>query len=334
MTKKNITRNDVAKLAGVSPAVVSYVINKSKYVSPERTKAVNDAIEALHYKPNIYARGLKTNQSMRIAFVCDNLRNDWLEIPEKLFFQHHYLVSHVYGRDGDDFIQMIIASQFDGVFMLSNRYTSEQLNQIADDGIPIALYKTREYKHKLSDNIVTVAPDIYMGVKKSVNYLAFRGHKRIILAPPLRYNVKTAGNYGFREKAYIDAVRENHLVEDSSLILRRTDSMDSLLDEIGSLIFDSVHTEQPTAIVAGDDYMAAKIMRYVHTLGMKIPQDIAVIGMDNTYLTDIVTPALTSVDFSKEDFARKLTDTMLAMIGGQKVEDTYIPVKLVVRESA
>ena len=80
---KNATRNDVAKLAGVSPAVVSYVINKTKFVSEEKTQAVLDAIKELNYQPNLYARSLKTNRSMQIAFVCDNLRNDWLRLPRK-----------------------------------------------------------------------------------------------------------------------------------------------------------------------------------------------------------------------------------------------------------
>ena len=100
---KNATRNDVAKLAGVSPAVVSYVINKTKFVSEEKTQAVLDAIKELNYQPNLYARSLKTNRSMQIAFVCDNLRNDWLEIAEKKLDKLGYNVSHCYSRDGDEF---------------------------------------------------------------------------------------------------------------------------------------------------------------------------------------------------------------------------------------
>ena len=87
---KKITRNDVAKLAGVSPALVSYVMNQTKPVSEEKTLAVKRAIEELQYRPNLHARGLKTNRSMQIAFVCDNLRNDWLEIAEKGFFDKGY----------------------------------------------------------------------------------------------------------------------------------------------------------------------------------------------------------------------------------------------------
>lgn len=105
---KKITRNDVAKLAGVSPAVVSYVLNHTKTVSEEKTLAVKRAIEELNYTPNLYARSLKTNKSMQIAFVCDNLRNDWLEIAEKKFMTKGYFVSHCYSRDSDDFIKALI----------------------------------------------------------------------------------------------------------------------------------------------------------------------------------------------------------------------------------
>ena len=176
---KNATRNDVAKLAGVSPAVVSYVINKTKFVSEEKTQAVLDAIKELNYQPNLYARSLKTNRSMQIAFVCDNLRNDWLEIAEKKLDKLGYNVSHCYSRDGDDFIQSLISGRYDAVFMLSNRYKAVQLNRIAEAGIPVVLYKTREYSH-LEPNIVAVAPNLYSGVEKTVNYLVFRGHRRIL----------------------------------------------------------------------------------------------------------------------------------------------------------
>ena len=100
---KKITRDDVAKLAGVSPAVVSYVINQTKFVSEEKTQAVRRAIEELQYRPNLHARSLKTNKSMQIAFVCDNLRNNWLEIAEQKFFDRGYVhaVQPLYGRPAE-----------------------------------------------------------------------------------------------------------------------------------------------------------------------------------------------------------------------------------------
>lgn len=328
---RNVTRNDVARLAGVSPAVVSYVINQTRFVSEEKTNAVKKAIEELQYRPNLHARSLKTNRSMQIAFVCDNLRNDWLEIAEKMFFDKGYFVSHCYSRDGGDFIQMLIEGRFDGVFMLSNRYTANQLNEIAGAGIPIVLYKTRDYSF-LKPNIVTVAPDIYGGMMKTINYLIARGHERIILAPPLRYNMNL--RKGYRERAYKEALEANGLEYREALVCKNTDSIEFVFSTLFDLIFSNSPEERPTAIVAGDDYLAGQIMQYLKKLGVRIPEDVAIVGMDNTYLSDMLTPTLSSIDFSKEEFSEKLVDRMLRLLRGEQPEHEWINVSLSVRESA
>lgn len=328
---KKITRNDVAKLAGVSPAVVSYVINQTKFVSEEKTNAVRKAIEELQYRPNLHARSLKTNRSMQIAFVCDNLHNDWLEIAEKMFIDQGYFVSHCYSRDSDDFLHMFIEGRFDGVFMLSNRYTATQLNEIAGAGIPIVLYKTRDYSF-LEPNIVTVAPDIYAGVMKTVSYLAVRGHQKIILVPPVRYNVDL--QKGYREMAYREALKANGLTYREALVCRQTETLETIYSAIFDLVFSSDPRERPTAIIAGDDYLAGHIMQYLKKLGVRIPAELAIVGMDNTYLAEMLSPQLSSIDFLKEEFSRKLVDTMLKLINGGQPRDEFINVSLSVRESA
>ena len=294
---KNATRNDVAKLAGVSPAVVSYVINKTKFVSEEKTQAVLDAIKELNYQPNLYARSLKTNRSMQIAFVCDNLRNDWLEIAEKKLDKLGYNVSHCYSRDGDDFIQSLISGRYDAVFMLSNRYKAVQLNRIAEAGIPVVLYKTREYSH-LEPNIVAVAPNLYSGVEKTVNYLVFRGHRRILFVPPLRYNMHI--NRGYRERGYRDALEVNGIPYDERYVCTNADTMEGVLSHVFDMVFSKSKDERATAIIAGNDFIAASIMQYVKKLGMKIPDDLAVVGTDNTYIAEMVSPTLTSIDLMME----------------------------------
>ena len=333
MPTQKVTRDDVARLAGVSPAVVSYVINSSKNVSDEKKKAVLQAIEELNYQPNLQARSLKTRQSMQIAFVCDNLRNDWMELPEKMLFERGYYVSHCYSRDGDDFIQMLISRQFDGIFMMSNRYSTEQLRRISANDIPIVLYKTREYG-ELGENVAAVVPDLYSGVTKSVNYLVMRGHKRIALLLPTRYRSSGIDSNGYRERAYVRAMQANGLETSDTLIFSDTDSPDKFLAYVSDMIIGRNASERPTAFIAGNDFMAAAVMQSIKKLGLRIPEDIAVMGTDNTYLSTMVTPNLTSIDFSKEEFARKLTDTMLALIRGEHCEDTYIRVELAIRESA
>ena len=333
MSIQRVTRNDVAKLAGVSPAVVSYVINSSKYVSEEKRDAVLRAIAELNYQPNLQARSLKTRQSMQIAFVCDNLRNDWLELPEKLLFERGYYVSHCYSQDGDDFIQMLIGRQFDGIFMMSNRYSTAQLRQISQAGIPIVLYKTRQYGD-LGDKVATVVPDIYDSVVKSVNYLVMRGHRRIALLLPTRYRSTGLDSNGFRERAYVHALQENGLELDDSLICSDTDSSEQILNYVCDMMVGKSAASRPTAIIGGNDFMAATVMQSLRKFGLRIPEDIAVMGMDNTYLSTMVSPSLTSINFSKEDFAKALTNTLLALIRGEHPEDVFLKVNIEIRESA
>lgn len=327
---RRVTRNDVAKRAGVSPAVVSYVINKSKFVSEEKTAAVMEAIKELKYIPNFTARNLKTNKSMQIAFVCDNLRNDWLEEAEGLLFQEGYNVSHCYTRDTEDFIQMLIARQFDAVFMMSNAFSTAQLNELADAGMPVVIYKTRDYG-KLLPGIATVVPDYKSGIEKSINYLRLRGHSRIAYVLPIRYKIKEQKS--FRIQAYEASMKANGLEFREDFIIRNVETIEAIQNEAINLMLRSDPNDRPTAFVASTDYIGLYLVNAFKQLNLRVPEDVAVIGGDNTFLAEMVTPPLTSVDFSKTDFAKALTDTITDLIAGKEVEDKYLPVNLVIRGS-
>ena len=99
--KKLATRDDVAREAGVSSAVVSYVLNNTKYVSEEKRKAVLKAVDALGYFPNQLARGLKTSKSNQIAFVADNLEHaqPYTHDLQQLGMPGYHKVDHALGYD-------------------------------------------------------------------------------------------------------------------------------------------------------------------------------------------------------------------------------------------
>lgn len=327
---KHITRDDVARLAKVSPAVVSYVMNESKFVSAEKVAAVKRAIEELHYRPNMQARGLKTNRSMQIAFVCDNFMNYWLEDAERELLKNGYYVSHCGSLVEEGLIEMLIERRFDAVFMMSNRYSTAELNRLVTAGIPLVLYKTRDYG-ELDERIVTVVPDYRDATVKSVHYLVMRGHTRIALIPPVRY--KVSGSGGFRLSAYTQALRQNGIEPRMDFVCTDTESNEAIRTCIMNMLLGNDATQRPTAFVAGNDYLALQVMRCAHNLGLRIPRDVAVVGADNTYLGEAVIPALTSIDFSKTDFCKCLVNALFAVMRGERPEDTYIPVSLCVRET-
>jgi DNA-binding LacI/PurR family transcriptional regulator len=332
LMKKAATRNDVAKLAGVSPAVVSYVINKSNYVSEDKRKAVLEAIEKLGYYPNVSARTLKTNKSSQIAFICDNIdSNHWLSKIEDKFYKNKFNVSLRYSKPTNEYLQMIVRSNYEGIFMMTNIYSAEQLNYVAEFGIPIILYKTRNYE-SLHSRIVTVAPNYADGVEKSVDYLAIKGHKRIALIPPVKYITKGIKGDDYRIKAYRKSMEKHNLPIEEALVCKNTDTVDTILDSIFNMV--SSRRECPTGMVICNDYLASQVMQYIKKLGLRIPDDMAIVGTDNSNIASITSPPLTSVDFSKDELADKVTSKLIALINGGSPEDEYLDVRLVIRGSA
>ena len=327
------TRNDVAKKAGVSPAVVSYVLNNSNYVSQEKRQAVMNAVEELRYYPNMVAKSLKTNRSSQIAFICDNIMsNHWLSKIEERFYESNYNVSLCYSKPSNDFINMIIGRNFEGIFMMTNIFSASQLNYIAEHGIPIILYKTRNYKG-LHPKIVTVAPNYSEGVKKSVDYLAVKGHKRIGFIPPLRYITQGVTGDDFRVRSYVEALERHKLPIDDNLVCVTTKNEDSILNNV----FEMVTTNQearPTGLVVSNDYLAIKVMQYLSKMKFKIPDDIAIVGTDNDYISTLSSPKLTTIDFSKDELAEKVSKSLIALINGESITECFLETRLIIRESA
>ena len=330
---KTVTREDVAKLANVSPTIVSYVLNNSNYVSQEKREKVLEAVRQLNYIPNQLARGLRTSRSAQFIFVCDNIQAELFEAVETRLFERGYYISLNYSRNTKEFLDMLISRQPEGIFMATNMFDAQQLNSIAMNGIPIILYRTKHYE-ELDPRIVTVVPDYYDAVRKSVDYLILKGHTCIGMVPPVKYLTKGVEGDDFRVRAYVEALRRSSIPVRPELICTRTQTMDDICEEVFRMLVSSEKDGKPTALVVGNDYLAAQIMQYLKKLNISVPGDLSVIGCDNTQIAPLTTPALTTVDVSKEKLAKTYVDKMLALVEGQQAEDEYIGVKLIISESA
>ena len=323
------TRNDVAKKAGVSPAVVSYVLNNSNYVSEAKRKAVLEAIKELDYSPNLFAKGLRTNRSFSIALVGDSLQDELFGPLSVRLLNEGFYSSLFYSQLSDSFIQRVIDGRFDAVFMTSNGFTPQQLNRITENGTPVILYKSRDYSG-LSDRIFTMAPDFYGGVLQAMRYLIQKGHGRIAYIPPLRYRTRGLGGDDFRVQAYSQALQDVRLPQDARLVCTHTDNVAQIWQDVQAMFQMQA---RPTALVVGDDYLAAQLMQYLRTAGYRIPEDVAVVGWGNIPSAMITTPQLTTVDSGVDRFAGKVAEALVDVANGLRLQDYYSPVKLVVRDS-
>ena len=331
MTKK-ATRNDVAKLAGVSTAVVSYVVNGSNHVSEEKRQRVLDAIEQLHYKPNAHAQSLRSGKSRQIALIGDSLEDDLFHrISDKLERMEYYPVLF-YSIMKDSFIDQIISMQFDAVFLTSNRFTTSQLNRIAESGTPIVLYRSREYG-ALSDRISVVVPDFFDSIRKCVDYLVLRGHRKFGYIPPLKYRTSGMEDNDYRTRAFREALQAHDIAPDSACYSVHTASIEDILGDVFSMVTSHGTEGKPDALIVSEDQTAALIIRYLEKLGLSIPEDIAVVGWGNTPISELIRPRLTTVSYDVNAYCESVVNELLALIEGATSSEKLMPVRLQIRES-
>lgn len=329
---QKVTRNDVAKKAGVSPAVVSYVLNNSNYVSDQKRKAVLEAVEELKYTPNIFAKGLRTNRSNQIALVGDTLQEELYGAISSRLFDQGYYPSLFFSRKDDGFIGKLIEGRFGAMFMASNGFSAEQLNRIVDNGIPLILYQSRRYEG-LDPRIVIRAPDLYDGVKRTINYLIMKGHRRIAYIPPLKYKTGGVGGDDFRAQAYTDTLTMNGIQVNPDFFCVHTQNEKSILDDVFNMLTAYSVEERPTAFFASDDHIAAQIMQYVKKCNLRVPEDVAIVGWGNIASSYITTPELTTIDTEIAFFAQELSKALIQMVNGKHPDNRLYKGKLIIRGS-
>ena len=183
-----VTRKDVARRAGVSEASVSYVLNKSRGVSPEITKKVCDAVKELNYTADMVARSMTKNETRQLAVLANDLSNPYFaEIItgfENAAIDNNYLVSICTAqREIENYIRRLIAQRIDGVFIvgmppLSDEKYHEIIFNMVEAGIRvlingIILKDSKEISHIFVDHMT--------GIDKAVSYLKSMGHTHIAM---------------------------------------------------------------------------------------------------------------------------------------------------------
>jgi DNA-binding LacI/PurR family transcriptional regulator len=332
MAKRRITRNDVAKRAGVSVAVVSYVINDGpRPVSPQTRAKVERAIEELGYYPNELARGLRLQQSSTIGLIIPNLTNPvYAEIArsmEGVCTQEGYLVLlGDSGRDPDrekKLVKMLRAKQVDGVVMIPSQKPMELVELLQQARIPSVILE-----HKLpGQHCITI--DDLEGGRLGTQHLLSLGHRRIGL---IRRTPSSASS-SQRFSGYCQALEEAGVGYNPALVIESGPGQEAGSQSMQRLLALS---QPPTAVFTHNDVLAVGAMHAIRSAGLHIPDDISVVGYDDTAPVAYLGPPLTTVRFPKEEMGRRAGEMILrlAQHKDQLPPRTFtLPVKLLVRGS-
>ena len=322
---------DVAKLANVSTATVSRVIQNPEAVKEKTRVKVLQAIEELNYQPNILARYFRRTETKTILVVVPSIMNNvfpqMIAGIDLVANQSGYkvLLGNTY-QDPEkaySYIEELKQKQVDGMILLTTRLDNDVITDIADR-YPVVL--TSDFIEGL--NVPTVAIDNISSSREAVEHLLRLGHCRIgMITGPLNSLLSRD-----RLKGYRQALLANDIVIESVLIQEGDHTYDSGYNQMNKFL---ALENPPTAIFAANDSMAMGAIKAVKDQNLKVPEDVAVVGFDNIQFSEIFEPALTTIAQPLIEMGKQSMELLLKQIKGDSVKkkQLVLDTKLIIRDS-
>ncbi|WP_426037761.1 LacI family DNA-binding transcriptional regulator [Cypionkella sp. TWP1-2-1b2] len=331
MSNDKITSLDVARLAGVSQSAVSRAYTPGASVSKITTAKVRVAAETLGYRPNVLARSLITGRSRMIGLVVAYLENQFYPVAlERLSLAlqdrgYHVLV-FIAGNATNKVAQVIeelLDYQVDGIITASVAMSNDLTTRCAAAGIPVVMFNRGQDDERLSE----VTSDNLAGARRVTDFLVSGGHTRI--AHIAGWQGSSTGRD--RAQGFRDGMAEAGLVPFSIV-----DGMYSRETAAAVTREMMAGTDRPDAIFVGNDHMAFAVIDTLRNeLGLRVPEDVSVVGYDDVPLAAWLAYDLTTV---RQPVNQMVEATVTALIG--QIEGDYAPHKiringsLIVRGSA
>ena len=293
----------VAALAKVSIATVSRTINNSPAVSERLSKRVWQAIEQLNYFPNTHARSLVSGRSRILGIIVENITNPFF--PELIQNFEEIAVAHGYeilvsSSNGDPAIlttciRRMLERKVEGVAVMSFGAEEPVLDQLVHRDIPMVLAEFRLDDPKVS----TILLDYSTGIRSAINHLVGLGHSRIaFLAGPHKLHSAIT-----RENEYRAAMQAAGLTIHKMNVIECDHTLKG-----GVAGFEQLRAQppsaQPTAILCSNDMTAIGVLRAAYMEGLRVPDDVSVIGLDDIDFAEFTLPPLTTIRLSRVDLAR------------------------------
>ncbi|WP_113930606.1 LacI family DNA-binding transcriptional regulator [Bacillus sp. P14.5] len=319
------TISEVAKRAGVSVATVSRVINNKGYVHEDTRKSVANAIKQLGYKPNSVARSLSQKTSKMICFLIPDITNPFfpqlVRAVEDVMYPAGYSTI-LFNSDEQlehelEYIEGMTSKYIDGFIIVSNTLKWEHLSAL---NVPVVALD-----RFIDDRIPSVAVDNYEGARKALEYMIERGCRNIAHLEGPRHVITS----GERKRAYQDVMKENNLpitLQQGHYELEK--GMVSTMELLES-------NRSIDAIFAGNDVMAIGALKAAGKLGIKVPEEVSIMGFDGMEWGTTVLPELTTMQQPIYEIGKKAAEMLLARIQGLPLEREHYVLKaaLEVRKS-
>jgi DNA-binding LacI/PurR family transcriptional regulator len=304
----------VAKRANVSTATVSRTMNGSAKVSPRTAERVRKAIEALNFYPNTNARALGSGRSSLYGLIISDITNPFFPELVKSFED----IAVVHGQEvliaNTNYdpermkicVTRMLQRKVDGVAVMTSEMDDSLVEVFSRRHIPLVFLDTGTP----APGVSCVRIDYSAGIEAAMGHLIGLGHKKIaFISGPMRLS-----SARMRYKAFMESTAREHLDANPKLIQEGNHRVDGGHDAMKRILESGA---KPTAVLASNDLTAIGAMGAISEAGLRVPQDISVIGYDDIQLSAFTMPPLTTVSLPRAEIANA---AFRALLGARDAE--------------
>jgi LacI family transcriptional regulator len=320
-SQKQSTMKDVSVLAGVSIQTVSAIINNKPGISPETSARVNAAIQQLDYRPNTGARSLRTRQTHTIALILTDINNPSLATIASAAedIAHSFGYNLVLYNTHDDlereanYVRTVSQRWMDGVILVATGDQMTSLDSLEKAGIPTVVID----RIPMGYSGPSVTLDNFKAGQIAAEFLVELGHSRITqIVGPLNLLLARERAAGFQEKLKNTGLDSIGLVSSGGDWTCQSgyQAMQQILDG----------PEIPTAVFGANDRMAIGAMQAIIEKGMRIPEDISIIGVDDIEVASFLSPSLTTIRQSFKEMSSHCVSLLIDIIAKKEPEQLQI----------
>ncbi|MBQ9118704.1 MAG: LacI family DNA-binding transcriptional regulator [Lachnospiraceae bacterium] len=311
---------DVSQKAGVSIATVSRVINGSSNVSEKTRQKVLTVMKESGYTPNVFARGLGLNTMQTIGIMCSDSSDPFL--ANAVYYLEHSLRSNGYDsflcctgqelQDKKKYLKLLLSKRVDAIIMVGSQYleTSKKDNHYILDAaktIPVMLING----YLAAPNVFCTLCDDYQAVYDATGRLCFDNRKQILYL----YNSRS---YSGQQKlaGYKAAIANAGLPADDRLILHCPKQIQEATAQISAAVAAGLTFD---AVICAEDSLAVAAMKHCRQTGKQIPEEVSIIGYNNSELSICCEPELTTIDNHVETLCTTTVSNLMQVLGGTAV---------------
>lgn len=320
MEKQTITIYDVAREANVSMATVSRVVNGNPNVKPVTRKKVLDVIERLDYRPNAVARGLASKKTTTVGVVIPDISNVFFASLARgiddvaTMYKYNIILANSDGTDQKEVnvLNNLLSKQVDGIIFMGHHITEEIRGEFSRSKTPIVLSGSIDP----DEQVGSVNIDYLAATKDAISILANNGNEKIAFISGALIDPINGKN---RLSGYKESLRANGLTYNEGLVFESTYDF-----KAGIRLTDRVLNSGATAAFVTDDELAIGLLDGLLDKGVKVPEEFEIITSNNSMLTEISRPRLSSITQPLYDIGAVSMRLLTKLMNKEEVEDKTI----------